>query len=70
MSRIGKKPIAVPSGVKVEIDGCTVAIEDIQHLALPALRHRILTSFHAEAEGVSSDDIIKQLLAETPDTKR
>jgi len=36
--------------------------EDIQAVALPVLRHRILTNFAAEADGVSSDDLIKQLL--------
>jgi MoxR-like ATPase len=36
--------------------------EDIKALALPVLRHRIIPNFHAEAEGLSSDDIIKQLV--------
>jgi MoxR-like ATPase len=40
-----------------------LAGEDIRALALPVLRHRIIPNFHAEAEGLSSDDIIKQLIA-------
>jgi len=40
-------------------------IEDVEALAEPVLVHRILTSFHAESEGVSSRDIIKRLLAES-----
>jgi len=36
--------------------------EDIQAVTLPVLRHRILTNFAAEADGVSSDDLIMQLL--------
>ena len=36
--------------------------EDIQAVTLPVLRHRILTNFAAEADGVSSDDLITQLL--------
>jgi len=43
-----------------------VTIEDIQSMALPVLRHRIVVNFAAESEGVSSDDIIGQLLAITP----
>ena len=39
-----------------------VATEDIRALALPVLRHRVLTNFHADAEGVTSEDIIRQLL--------
>ena len=36
--------------------------EDIQAVTLPVLRHRILTNFAAEADGVSTDDLIAQLL--------
>src|ERR1700761_4000637 len=36
-------------------------IEDIQAIAKPILRHRIVRSYHAEAEGLSADDIIQQL---------
>ena len=43
-----------------------VTIEDIQSLALPVLRHRIVVNFASESEGISSDDIIGQLLATTP----
>ena len=35
---------------------------DIQAVAPPVLRHRLLTNFAAEADGVSSDDLIDQLL--------
>lgn len=45
----------------------TVAIEDIQSLALPVLRHRIVPSFYAEAEGISCDDIIGKLLQDVPE---
>lgn len=38
-----------------------LAREDIQALALPVLRHRIIPNFHAEAEGISSDQIIAEL---------
>ena len=50
------------------LDGrVTVAIEDIKAMAKPALRHRILPSFFAESENITSDDIINRLLAETPE---
>ncbi|MEE2890097.1 MAG: MoxR family ATPase [Planctomycetota bacterium] len=39
--------------------------DDIRRVALPVLRHRIVTNFAAEAEGVTSDDIINKLLEET-----
>lgn len=37
-------------------------IEDVQQVALPILRHRIVRNFKAEAEGVSTEKIIKDLL--------
>ncbi|WP_426670346.1 AAA family ATPase [Mucilaginibacter sp. McL0603] len=37
-------------------------IEDVQAVAKPVLRHRIIRSYHAEAEGLSADDIITRLL--------
>ena len=43
-----------------------VATEDIRAVAHPVLRHRVLTNFNAEAEGVRSDDIIDQLLEAIP----
>ncbi len=44
----------------------SVTCEDVRALALPVLRHRVLTNFHAEAERVSSADLIERLLAEVP----
>ena len=40
-------------------------IEDVEALAEPVLVHRILTSFHAQSEGITSREIIKRLLEET-----
>ena len=38
--------------------------EDVRALALPVLRHRIVTNFNADADGVTADDIIMQLIDE------
>jgi MoxR-like ATPase len=43
-----------------------VAVKDIQALAKPILRHRVLPNFYAEAEGVSADRIVEQLLEAVP----
>tara|TARA_X000001036_G_C20673194_1_gene803203 strand:- start:940 stop:1932 length:993 start_codon:yes stop_codon:yes gene_type:complete len=40
----------------------TPNIEDIQYLALPILRHRVLPNFNAEAEGLKVENIISKLL--------
>jgi MoxR-like ATPase len=43
-----------------------VSTDDIQALAKPVLRHRLVVNFAAEAEGVTSDDVIQHLVWTTP----
>jgi len=45
-----------------------VSFEDVQAVALPALRHRLILNFEAEAEGVTTDQIIRRVLQEVPRT--
>jgi MoxR-like ATPase len=44
-----------------------VTTEDVRYVARPVLRHRVLTNFNAEAEGVTSDKIVDMLIQDTPD---
>ncbi len=57
---LGSKALALING------RYNVAVEDIQRLAYPVFRHRILTNFHAESEGVTPEDIVKRLLEAVP----
>jgi MoxR-like ATPase len=43
-----------------------VSFDDIRALAHPVLRHRILTNFHAQSEGITSDALIDRLLEAVP----
>jgi MoxR-like ATPase len=43
-----------------------VSCEDIRAVARPVLRHRIITNFNAEAEGIKPDDIIQRLINLVP----
>ena len=43
-----------------------VSFDDIKACAHPVLRHRILTNFRAESEGVVTDTIIDELLERVP----
>ncbi|MBP89405.1 MAG: AAA family ATPase [Planctomycetaceae bacterium] len=45
----------------------SVAIEDVRKIAIPVLRHRLSTNFQAQAEGMTTEDIIERLLKETPE---
>ena len=42
------------------------SVADVKAVAAPVLRHRVLLNFNAEAEGVTSDDIVEKLLGEVP----
>ncbi len=44
----------------------SVAIDDVQRVAPAVLRHRISTNFQAQAEGLTSDDVVARLLEEIP----
>jgi MoxR-like ATPase len=46
-----------------------VSIKDIQALAFPVLRHRVLTNFYAESEKVNSEAIIRRVLEQVPTPK-
>ena len=43
-----------------------VSVRDIQALAKPILRHRVMTNFYAESEGINSDAIVDRLIEAVP----
>jgi MoxR-like ATPase len=43
-----------------------VNFEDIRAIAHPVLRHRVLTNFHAQSEGITSDTLVDRLLEAVP----
>ena len=43
-----------------------VSFDDIETVALPALRHRLIPNFEAEAEGITTDHIVSQILRDVP----
>jgi MoxR-like ATPase len=45
----------------------SVSMKDIRDVAIPVLRHRISTNFQAQAEGMSTDDVVNRLIAEVPE---
>jgi MoxR-like ATPase len=44
-----------------------VRLEDVEHVAAPVLTHRLITSFAAQAEGLSAKDIVRRLIEESND---
>ncbi|MHC4117686.1 MAG: AAA family ATPase [Planctomycetota bacterium] len=45
-----------------------VSFDDIETAALPALRHRILLNFEGQAEGITTDEVLEEILQGTPKT--
>ncbi len=45
----------------------SVAIDDVRRIAVPVLRHRVSTNFQAQAEGMTTEDIVERLLKEIPE---
>ena len=59
--------LVLASKAKAFIDGRGYVIpEDVKYVAKDILRHRILLSYEAEAEEITSEDIVDQLLQEVP----
>ena len=44
----------------------SIAIDDIKRIAIPVLRHRLSANFQAQAEGMTTDDIVLRLLEDIP----
>jgi len=59
--------LVLAAKAKALLEGRThVTPEHIKSVALPVLRHRLITNFNAEADGVTTDDIVTQLIKDTP----
>ena len=43
-----------------------VTVSDLQSLALPVLRHRVLTNFHAESDKVTVDEVLRDMISAKP----
>ena len=61
---MGDKPIIFSAPmVRALLDGrYHVSREDVDSVALPALRHRLILSFEGEAEGVKPDMLVKDAI--------
>jgi MoxR-like ATPase len=45
----------------------SVSLDDIRKIVIPVLRHRVSTNFQAQAEGMSTEDVINRLVREVPE---
>ena len=64
----GVQAVILAAKIRALLEGrYAVSIDDIRHVAPPALRHRIILNFEGEAEGVDPDQIISDILERTPE---
>jgi MoxR-like ATPase len=62
----GLQAIILAAKIRALLEGrYAVAIDDIRHVAPPAMRHRLILNFEGEAEGVRADAIIQEILKAT-----
>ncbi len=63
----GAQAMVLAAKVRALINGqYNVSFEDVRRVALPSLRHRIILNFEAQAEGISTDDVILRVLEQVP----
>ena len=63
----GLQALVLGAKVRALLDGrFNVSLEDLQQVAKPALRHRLILNFEGEAEEVKTDDILNEVLERTP----
>jgi MoxR-like ATPase len=63
----GAQTLALASKVRALLDGrYNVSFEDVHRTYLPALRHRIILNFEAQAESIEPDTVLLKLLEEVP----
>ena len=64
----GAQTIALAAKVRAILGGrYNVSFEDIRRTFLPAMRHRVILNFEAEAEGVDTDQVLLDILEKVPE---
>lgn len=64
----GVQTLVLAAKVRALLDGrYNVSFEDLRRVYLPALRHRVLLNFEAQAEGIDADEILLKVLAAVPE---
>ena len=62
----GAQAIVLAAKIRALLEGrLNVAFEDVRALAAPALRHRLVLNFEGEAEGLTTDEIVAEILDKT-----
>ncbi|QDU77334.1 ATPase family associated with various cellular activities (AAA) [Bremerella volcania] len=64
----GAQTLALTAKVRALLDGrYNVSYEDVRRVYLPAMRHRVILNFEAQAEGLDTDHVLLELLEKVPE---
>jgi MoxR-like ATPase len=64
----GAQAVILAAKIRALADGrFAPSFDDVRRVAAPALRHRVLLNFEGEAEGVSTDDVLAEILSSLPE---
>ncbi|MGY8769792.1 MAG: AAA family ATPase [Pirellulales bacterium] len=64
----GAQTLALAAKVRALLDGrYNVSFEDIRRVYLPAMRHRVILNFEAQAEGLDTDHVLLEILEKLPE---
>ena len=63
----GAQALVLAGKIHALLDGrYNVSVDDVRAVALPALRHRVIRNFEGEAEGITSDAVVRAVLDAVP----
>ena len=63
----GAQAVTLAAKLQALLDGrFNASFSDVQKVYVPAMRHRLVLNFEGEAEGVTSDDVLTEIIARTP----
>jgi len=64
----GAQTLALAAKVRALLEGrYNVSFEDIRRVYLPAMRHRVILNFEAQAEGIDTDQVLLEILEKLPE---
>ena len=64
----GAQTLALAAKVRALLEGrYNVSFEDVRRVYLPAMRHRVILNFEAQAEGISPDQVLLEILEKLPE---
>ena len=64
----GAQTLAMAAKVRALLEGrFNVSFEDVRRVYLPALRHRVILNFEAQAEGIDTDRVLLEILEKLPE---